>query len=206
MFARSGEYIEQLEKELGRENALAVPTDVSDPKQVADGFAAARRVFGPIDILIHHASRSAWKGLLELNPDDFESSWRVSAYGGYLCALEAVPDMLQNGGGTILFTGATSSVRGRGGALDFSSAKFAVRGLAQSLAQELWPKGIHVAHLIIDGVIDTPTVRERFAPASDEPLIDPAAMAESYWALVKQPKSAWTLELDLRPMKEAFFV
>jgi NAD(P)-dependent dehydrogenase (short-subunit alcohol dehydrogenase family) len=206
MFARSADYIQQLERELGRENALAVPVDVADSKQVSQGFGRVREVFGMVDILVHHASHSAWRGLLELTPEQFERAWRISAYGGYLCAQEAVPDMIQRGGGTILFTGATSSIRGRGGALDFSSAKFAVRGLAQSLAVELWPKGIHVAHIIVDGVIDTPGVRERFAPGPDEPLIDPDAMAESYWMLVKQPKSAWSLELDLRPMNEAFFV
>lgn len=206
MFARSGDYIQQLERELGRENALAVPADVADAKEVSNGFMRVREAFGPIDILVHHASGSAWKGLFDLSPEEFEWAWQVSAYGGYLCAREAALDMVQTGGGTILFTGATSSIRGRGGALDFSSAKFAVRGLAQSLAVELWPKGIHVAHIIVDGVIDTPAVRERFAPGPDEPVIDPDAMAGAYWMLVKQPKSAWSWELDLRPMKEAFFV
>lgn len=208
MFARSADYLHVLEKEIrGRnEAALAVPTDITDPKQVAEGFGRVREAFGPVDIFIHHASRAVWKGLLELEPSEMETAWRVSVYGGFLCAREAVPDMLQNGGGAILFTGATSSVRGRGGALEFSSAKFAVRGMAESLARELWPKGIHVAHIIVDGVIDTPFVRERYQPGPDEPLLDPDAMAESYWALANQPKSAWTLELDLRPFNEEFFV
>jgi NAD(P)-dependent dehydrogenase (short-subunit alcohol dehydrogenase family) len=206
MFARSAEYLRHLEQELGSQNVLAVQADVTDPKQVSEGFGRVREVFGPVDLFVHHASRSVWKGLLGLMPEEFESAWRVAAYGGYLCAREAVRDMLQKGGGTLLFTGATSSIRGRGGALDFSSAKFAVRGLAESLAREFWPKGIHVAHLVIDGVIDTLAVRRELNPAPEEPLIDPDEMAESYWMLVKQPKSAWSFEIDLRPMNEAFFV
>lgn len=208
MFARSAGYLRQLEKEIrGRnEAALAVPIDITDPKQVAEGFGRVREAFGPVDILINHASRAVWKGVLELTPQEFEQAWRVSAYGALLCTREAVPDMLRNGGGAILFTGATSSIRGRGGALEFSSAKFAVRGMADSLARELWPKGIHVAHIIVDGVIDTPAVRERYRPAPDEPLLDPDVIAESYWTLANQPKSAWTLELDLRPFNEEFFV
>ena len=113
--------------------------------------------------------------------------------------------MLNRGAGAIVFTGATSSVRGRGGAVAFSSAKFAVRGLVQSMAVELWPKGIHVAHVIIDGVIDTPQVRKNFKPSTKEPLLQPDAIADAYWDLIKQDRSAWSLEIDLRPHKEAFF-
>jgi NAD(P)-dependent dehydrogenase (short-subunit alcohol dehydrogenase family) len=137
-------------------------------------------------------------------------------FGAFLCAREAVPDMLGlatgrvrptggRGVGAIIFTGATSSVRGRGGAVAFSSAKFAVRGLAQSLAVELWPKGIHVAHVVIDGVIDTPKVRRTYKSSDKEPLLKPEAIADSYWNLIQQERSAWSLEIDLRPNKEAFF-
>jgi NAD(P)-dependent dehydrogenase (short-subunit alcohol dehydrogenase family) len=112
---------------------------------------------------------------------------------------------LGSGTGAIIFTGATSSVRGRGGAVAFSSAKFAVRGMAQSLAVELWPKGIHVAHVIVDGVIDTPEVRKRYKPDAKEPLLKPEAIAEAYWNLSQQDRSAWTLEIDLRPNNEAFY-
>ncbi|MGH7232644.1 MAG: SDR family NAD(P)-dependent oxidoreductase, partial [Nitrospiraceae bacterium] len=108
--------------------------------------------------------------------------------------------------GAMIFTGATSSVRGRGGALDFSSAKFAVRGLAESLARELWPKGIHVAHVVIDGVIETPEVRRKLSPAPNEPLLNPDAIAETYWNVVTQERTSWTLELDVRPFNEDFFV
>ncbi|MGH7228745.1 MAG: SDR family NAD(P)-dependent oxidoreductase [Nitrospiraceae bacterium] len=208
LFARSADYLLELEKAIKKENgaALAVPADLTDPEQVAKGFRRLREAFGPVEVLIHNASRAAWKGLLELTPSEFEQAWRISAYGGFLCAREAVPDMVRKGRGAILFTGATSSVRGRGGALDFSSAKFAVRGLAESLARELWPKGIHVAHVIVDGAIETPEVRRHLALAPNEPLLNPDAMAEAYWNLVTQPQSAWTLEIDLRPFNEEFFV
>ncbi len=204
MFARSSRFIRQLAQEL-EPYALAVPADVSDAKQLAAGFQEVRRHLGSVEILIAHASGSVGKGLLKTTSDQFEQSWRVAVLGAFLCAREAVGDMLKRGAGTMIFTGATSSVRGRGGAVAFSSAKFAVRGLAQSLVVELWPKGIHVAHVIIDGVIDTPKVRGTYKSSDNEPLLKPEAIADSYWNLIQQDRSAWTLEIDLRPDKEAFF-
>ena len=204
MFARSPGFIGKLADELGP-NALAVPADVSDAKEVAAGFRKVRQQIGPVDILIAHASGSVGEGLTKTTPDQFEQSWRIAVLGAFLCAREAVPDMLKRRVGAIIFTGATSSVRGRGGAVAFSSAKFAVRGLAQSLAVELWPRGIHVAHVIIDGVIDTPKVREAYKLSDKEPLLKPEAIADSYWNLIQQERSAWSLEIDLRPNKEAFF-
>ena len=134
---------------------------------------------GPLEILIAHASGSLGGHLEKTSPEQFERSWRTAAFGAFLCAREAVSDMLKlataspscggRDAGAMLFTGATSSVRGRGGAVAFCSAKFAVRGLAQSLAVELWPKGIHVAHVIIDGVIDTRKVRKTYKPSAKTP-------------------------------------
>jgi NAD(P)-dependent dehydrogenase (short-subunit alcohol dehydrogenase family) len=164
-----------------------------------------RQQIGPVEILLAHASGSVGEGLLKTSPDQFEQSWRTAGFSAFLCAREAVPDMLKHRAGAIIFTGATSSVRGRGGAVAFSSAKFAVRGLAQSLAVELWPRGIHVAHVIIDGVIDTPKVRKTYRLSDKEPLLKPEAIADSYWNLIQQERSAWSLEIDLRPNKEAFF-
>jgi NAD(P)-dependent dehydrogenase (short-subunit alcohol dehydrogenase family) len=215
MFARSSKFIGRLANDLGTQ-VLAVPTDVSDAKQVAAGFREVQQQFGPVEILVAHASGSVGEGLLKTTPSQFEQAWRIAALGAFLCAREAVPDMLKlatgrvrptggRGAGTIIFTGATSSMRGRGGAIAFSSAKFAVRGLAQSLAVELWPKGIHVAHVIIDGVIDRPKVRGTYKPSAKEPLLKPEAIADSYWDLIQQDRSAWSLEIDLRPNKEAFF-
>ena len=204
MFARSPEFIGKLAAEIGTD-VLAVSTDVSDAKQVAAGFRKVRQQLGPVEILIAHASGSVGESLMKTTPDQFERSWRVAVLGGFLCAREAVPDMFKRRKGAIIFTGATSSVRGRGGAVAFSSAKFAVRGLAQSLAVELWPKGIHVAHVIIDGVIDTPNVRKTYRASAKEPLLKPEAIADAYWNLIEQDRSAWSLEIDLRPDREAFF-
>jgi NAD(P)-dependent dehydrogenase (short-subunit alcohol dehydrogenase family) len=204
MFARSADFIGKLAAEIGTD-ALAVPTDISDAKQVAAGFRKMRRQLGPVEILIAHASGSVGEGIMKTTPVQFEQSWRIAVMGAFLCAREAVPDMLKRQRGAIVFTGATSSVRGRGGAVAFSSAKFAVRGLAESLAVELWPRGIHVAHVVIDGVIDTPKVRRRYKPSAREPLLKPEAIADSYWNLIQQDRSAWSLEIDLRPEREAFF-
>src|SRR5947207_9757668 len=204
MLARSPAFIGNLATEIGRD-ALAIPTDISNPKQVAAAFRNVRQQLGPVEILIANASGSIGKGLMETTPEQFEQSWRTGDCGAFLCSSEAVLDMVERGAGAHIFPGATSSVRGRGGAVAFSSAKFAVRGLAQSLAVELWPKGIHVAHVVIDGVIDTRKVRRTYKPSAREPLLKPEAIADSYWDLIQQERSAWSLEIDLRPNKETFF-
>lgn len=204
MFARSPEFIGKLAAEIGR-TALPIPTDISDSKQVAAAFFKVRQQLGPVEILIANASASVGEGLMKTTPEQFERSWRIGVCGAFLCAREALLDMLERGAGAMIFTGATSSVRGRGGAVAFSSAKFAVRGLAQSLAVEFWPKSIHVAHVIIDGVIETPEVHKRRKTSVNEPWLKPEAIADGYWNLIQQDRSAWTLEIDLRPNKEAFF-
>ena len=123
LFARSDEYLEDLADDLG-DDALAVPTDITDPDQVKAGFEAVRDAFGPVDVLVNHASGGAWRGLRDISPDEFEGVWRTAAYGALLCSQEAVEDMLAGDGGTIIFTGATSAVRGREGAIGFSAAKY----------------------------------------------------------------------------------
>ena len=151
LLARTPAYIDTLAAELREAGAtsLALPTDITDPHQIAGSFSAVRETLGPVDILVNHAGNAAWGNFSDLTPDAFEHSWRVCAMGAFLCAQEAAPDMAAQGGGTILFTGATSAIRGRAGAIAFSSAKFAVRGLAWALAREVGPKGIHVAHIIV---------------------------------------------------------
>ncbi|MDS0475462.1 SDR family NAD(P)-dependent oxidoreductase [Natrinema sp. 1APR25-10V2] len=203
LFARSDDYLEELSADLG-DDAVAVPTDVTDPAQVEAGFEAVRDAFGPVDVLVNHASGGSWSGLRDISLEEFERAWRTSAYGALLCSREAVDDMLAGDGGTVVFTGATSAVRGRGGAIGFSAAKFAVRGMAESMARELGPEGIHVAHVVIDGGIATPSVRESQPDRDEDEFLDPDAIADSYWHLVEQDRSAWTLELDLRPHVEEF--
>ncbi|MGI9115648.1 MAG: SDR family NAD(P)-dependent oxidoreductase, partial [Chthoniobacterales bacterium] len=150
LVARTAEFIDQLTRELSSAGGRAggFVADVSQPKQVTKVIAKVRAEFGPISVLVHNASSSSGNGLLGTSAEQFEEAWRVAALGAFICARETAPDMIAAGTGVMIFTGATSSVRG-GGWLAFSSAKFALRGLAQSLARELWPRGIHVAHVIV---------------------------------------------------------
>ncbi len=206
LLARSSGFINSLAQQLreaGRDS-LAIAADVTDPAQVGDAFARVREELGEVDVLINHAGNAAWGDFDRLTAAEFERSWRVCALGSFLCSKEAAGPMAARGSGAILFTGATSSIRGRAGALAFSSAKFAVRGLAWSLARELWPQGVHVAHVIIDGLLDTPQLREAGVDA-DEPVMDTDAVAETYWNLANQKPGAWAFEIDLRAHREDFF-
>lgn len=207
LLSRSSAYSINLSKRLEGTgiSAIPIPTDITDAGQVTDSFAKIREELGVPDILINHAGNAAWGNLSELTAEAFENSWRVCTLGAFLCVKQVVPGMIEKGEGTILFSGATSAVRGRSGAIAFSSAKFAMRGLASSLAREVGPQGIHVAHVIIDGIIDSPNLRERYKLSESEPLLKPDAIAETYWALVQQERSAWSFEVDVRPHNEEFF-
>jgi NAD(P)-dependent dehydrogenase (short-subunit alcohol dehydrogenase family) len=182
MFARSEEYLADLESDLRDDgaDALAASTDIMRPDDVESSFDEVRSELGSVDVPINNAGNYLRGGLLDISPDDFERMWRVAAYGSFLCSQEAVPDMLENSSGTVIFTGATSAVRGSADGLAFGAAKFAVRGMTESMARDLGPDGIHVSHVIIDGMIDMPTVRENFPDMDDEELLDPDAIANSY--------------------------
>jgi NAD(P)-dependent dehydrogenase (short-subunit alcohol dehydrogenase family) len=207
LLARSPEFIQELADELRqkRAKALAIPTDIGRGDQVCAAFRSIREQLGPVDLLINNASASGPFGqsFLEISPESFTDGWQVGVLGAFLCSQAVVPEMLKKGTGCILFTGATSSVRGA--AITFSSAKFGLRGFAQGLARQLWPRGVHVAHIVIDGVIREQEIELGRKDDGAELLMNPAAIAEAYWALVKQDRSAWTLELDLRPDREKFF-
>lgn len=202
LFARSSGVIEELADELESTPGagLAVPTDVADPAAVRAGFERVRAAFGPVDVLVNHAASAVWSGIRDITPAEFERALRVGALGGLYCSQAALPDM--DDGGTIIFTGATSALRGREGAVGFSAAKFAVRGMAESMARELGPDGIHVAHVVIDGQILIPSMDR--GERGEEEFLDPDAIADAYLHLVEQDRSAWTLELDLRPHVESF--
>lgn len=202
LVARHPSFIEELAREISEAGgkAVALVADVSRPAEVQAAVKRLRSELGPIGTLLHNASSSAGEGLRGTTVADFESSWRIATLGGFVCAQETAPDMIAAGEGVMLFTGATSSVRG-GGWLAFSSAKFALRGLVQALGRELWPQGVHVAHVVVDGIIGPAGA----AIGASEPKLDPDHMAEAYWHLASQPRSAWTLELDLRPAREKFF-
>ena len=207
LLSRSSAYIKNLSTRLAKSGrtVIPIPTDITEPEQVDNSFERIREELGDPDILVNHAGNAAWGSFANLTPEAFEGAWRVCTLGGFLCSKQVTPGMLKKGGGSILFTGATSAVRGRADAIAFSSAKFATRGLASALAREVGPYGIHVAHVIIDGVIDTPGVRQRYKLSENEPLLEPDAIADTYWALIQQERSAWTFEVDVRPHNEEFF-
>ena len=207
LLSRSSAYIKNLSTRLAKSGrtVIPIPTDITEPEQVDNSFDRIRAELGDPDILVNHAGNAAWGSFANLTPEAFEGAWRVCTLGGFLCSKQVTPGMLKKGGGSIVFTGATSAVRGRADAIAFSSAKFATRGLASALAREVGPYGIHVAHVIIDGVIDTPGVRQRYKLSENEPLLKPDAIADTYWALIQQERSAWTFEVDVRPHNEEFF-
>ncbi len=204
LLARSGDYLADLAADLGDTagDAVAVECDLADPDDIAAAFDDVREAFGPVDVLVNHASAAPWKGLEAVSDAEFQRALDVGPHAALHCSQEAAADMRESeGDGTIIFTGATTSVRGRENAIGFSAAKFACRGMAESMARELGPAGIHVAHVVIDGQILPP---DGPGGRPDEEFLDPDAIAESYWHLVEQDRSAWTLELDLRPHVEDF--
>ncbi|WP_256300821.1 SDR family NAD(P)-dependent oxidoreductase [Haloarchaeobius salinus] len=187
LFARSAAFIEELAADLPEPGAgLAVQTDLASVEQIRDGFETVRDQFGPVDILVNHASAASWKGLMESSVEEFERPWKVNGRGAFVCSQEAVGDMVDTGGGTVIFTGATSAVRSLGGTVGFTAAKFAARGMAMDMAQEFGPEGVHVAHVVIDGQIDGPGAREQAPDRDGDTFLDPDRMAETYWHLVEQ--------------------
>jgi len=194
LLARSEAYLDGLATRLDEQTAgkaLAVPTDLATDIEAA--FAETREAFGDVDVLVNHASAASWDGLLEQSTDDFRRAMAVGPEAAFRCSQEAVSDMLDGDGGTVIFTGATTSVRGRAGSVGFSAAKFACRGLAQSMAQELGSEGVHVAHVVLDGVIRPPEGVEDDA----ESYLDPDAIAERYWTLVEQSTDTMDFEVHL---------
>lgn len=163
---------------------------------------------GDLELVVYNVGNNAAVPLLDLTAGDFETFWRQNAFGGFLVGREAVRRMLPKGKGTLLFTGATASLRARPPFTGFASAKAALRAVAQGLAREFGPQGIHVAHVVIDGVIDGAYAREKFPDfvraKGEDGLIDPGAIADVFLSLHWQPRSAWTHELDLRPFNETF--
>ncbi len=201
LFARTRSRIEALADDLDETEGrgLAVPTDLADPGNIEAGIATVRAEFGGVDVLVYNASAAPWKGTAEIGLDELDRALDVGVRGFVACVKSARADMREEGG-TVIVTGATTSVRGREGAVGFSAAKFGARGVAESMARELGPQGVHVAHVVIDGGIRPPD-REVDDP---EAYLDPDAIAGAYWDLVEQDRSAWTLELDLRPHVEEF--
>jgi NAD(P)-dependent dehydrogenase (short-subunit alcohol dehydrogenase family) len=176
--------------------------DAADFASVADLFRAADDQFGVADVVVYNAGARLRGATLELDPDAVKRALEVTAFGGFLVAQQALRRMLEAGAGTLLFTGASASVKGYAGSAPFAMGKFALRGLAESLAREFHPQNIHIAHVVIDGALRNPG---RSAPAdAPDSLLDPDAVAETYVQLVRQPRSAWTVEQAVRPWVERF--
>ncbi|HLW69346.1 MAG TPA: SDR family NAD(P)-dependent oxidoreductase [Candidatus Binataceae bacterium] len=206
LIARNGDYLRSLGDELRAAggDALEAPADVGDASAVAAAFATIRERLGDPDLLLYNAGSGTWGTIAEITPAQYEADWRVNAFGAFLCAKEVAPAMIKRGAGAMLFTGATAGVKAGAKSVSFGPAKFAMRGLAQSLARDLGPRGIHVVWINVDGAIAIPRVRERYPQMKDEDMLKPDAIAETYWHLAHQDRSAWTMELEVRPFKEKF--
>lgn len=203
--ARSAGTIQGLAEEIAGAGgtALALPYDVGDEAAVEAALQAVEQRLGPIGVLVYNAGGAARGGMAELTAEEFAAAWRVGPFGAFLHARRLLPRMAERGGGVVLFTGATSSVHPPARSPAFGSAKFGLRGLALSISREWSPRGVHVAHVLVDGVIRTPRSREYLGEG--EAALQPADMAEAYYQLAIQPRSAWTFELDLRPCGDDYF-
>ncbi|HEY9802746.1 MAG TPA: SDR family NAD(P)-dependent oxidoreductase [Leptolyngbyaceae cyanobacterium] len=189
----------QLSSEIG---AVSFAADATKPEEVKQLFIDVEHKLGSPNVVVYNPSWRVRGPLIELNLEDVAKTWEVSAFGGFLVAQEAAKRMLQQGGGAIFFTGASASVKGYPQSAPFAMGKFALRGLAQSIARELAPQNIHVAHFVIDGAIRS---LSRLDPADNpDSNLDPDAIAQTYLNILRQPRSAWTWEVELRPWVERF--
>jgi NAD(P)-dependent dehydrogenase (short-subunit alcohol dehydrogenase family) len=183
----------------------------SDARKEDDVVALVERIereVAPIDVAVYNIGANVRFDVTDTTERVYRKVWEMGALGGFLMGREVAKAMLKRGHGTIIFTGATASLRGGAGFSAFAGAKHALRALAQSMARELGPKGIHVAHVVIDGAIDTAFIAEnfpaRYALKDQDGILSPMAIAENYWTLHRQHRSAWTHELDLRPWMETW--
>jgi len=197
--ARRAAELEPLAKEVG---GKAFACDASKRSDVTKLFTDVEAALGPTDVVVYNASYRTRGPFVELDPEEVAKSLTVSAFAGFLVAQEAAKRMLPRGNGAILFTGASASVKGYAQSAPFAMGKFALRGLAQSMARELSPQGIHVAHFVIDGGIRS--ARRVEAPDRPDSMLDPDAIAQNYLNLLRQDRSAWAWEIELRPWVERF--
>jgi NAD(P)-dependent dehydrogenase (short-subunit alcohol dehydrogenase family) len=178
--------------------------DATSPGEVAKLFDQAERALGRPSLVVFNVGAYQRATVSETDPAEFERCWRVGCFSGFLVGREAAQRMIAAGQGTIIFTGATASLRGGAGFVNLASPKFGLRAVAQSMARELGPKGVHVAHVIIDGQIRSPRYEQRLEERGPDSLLEPDEIARTYLMLHRQQRSAWTFELDLRPWVERF--
>lgn len=188
--------------------AVAMPCDARDEEAMIALFDSIESDIGPIEVSVFNVGANVRFSILEMTSRVYRKIWEMAAFAGFLTGRESAKRMVERGHGSIIFTGATASMRGSDGFAAFASAKFALRALAQSMARELGAKNIHVAHVVIDGMIDSGFIREWLDNFDEmkqgEKLLDPDDIAQNYVMLHNQPRSAWTHELDVRPFAEKF--
>jgi NAD(P)-dependent dehydrogenase (short-subunit alcohol dehydrogenase family) len=209
LFAKHGLQVAMASRDPDKLQKLAEETagvtfacEATEPEEVAALFEVVIATQGVPDIVVYNASARARGPVTDLIPEEVARAISVSAFGGFLVAQQAARHMVARGSGAILLTGASASVKGYPNSSAFAMGKFALRGLAQSMARELSPKGVHVAHFVIDGGIRSPVRPD----PNDNPdsMLNPDAIAETYWYVANQPRSAWTWEVELRPWVEKF--
>ena len=207
---RSIDKVNMLAEEINNNGSWAkgYGVDARDEDSIKDFFDEVENNVAPIDVVIFNPGANVFFPIEETTSRVFKKVWEMAAFAGFLTGKEAAKYMKKRNEGSIFFTGATASMRGSSGFSAFSSAKFALRAVSQSMARELGPEGIHVAHFVIDGAIDTAFIKETFpdvyALKEKDGILQPEAIAEAYWSVHSQHRSAWTHELDLRPYMEKF--
>ena len=202
MIARSATLMDDLKAELGE--ARSYQCDVSDTGQIAATFDLITADLGPVDVLVWNAGKGVWGSVDDVALDAFETAWRTNTLGAFAAVQAVAPGMKARCSGSILFIGATASRRGGAKTVAFASAKAAQRSLAESLARHLWPLGIHVALVIVDGIVDEPLMRAKLTDKPDDFFVQPEDIADTLVSLTRQRRSAWSFEVEARPFGEAW--
>ncbi len=202
LLARGSAVSSQLAGELP--DAGAFECDVGDAASIERSFSAIRQDMGAVETLIYNAGSAPWGSVEEVSAADFEMGWRINALGAFLAAQKVIPAMKEAGHGNIVFIGATASRRGGAKSVAFAAGKAAQRSLAESMARHLWPAGIHVSLIIVDGVIDLERTRQRMPDKPDEFFLQASDIAETVWQTTRQNRSAWSFEVEARPFGETW--
>lgn len=200
MLARSEDYLRQLEQSIN--GARAFVCDMMAPEQITSVLADIESELGPVSVMLYNAGGGVFKSVEEASLEEFEANWRLNVRGLVAATKAVLPQLRQHDTASIIVTSASAATRGRANTAPFASAKAAQRSLAQSLARQLGPEKIHVANVVIDGVVDLPRTREWLADKPDDFFVQPSAVADAVWNLSQQDPSAWTFELDIRPFGE----
>jgi len=202
LLARSEPRLREFEADLA--GSLALPCDIADPAALDAALARCRRELGEPEIVVHNAARGSWGGFMDIDPADMEANFRVNTMSLLFLARAVAPAMIERGRGSIIVTGNTSAWRGKPDFSGFAPTKAAKRILAEAIARELGPKGIHVAYVVIDAIIDLRWTRRRHPDLPDNRFAKPEAIAESIYQLAHQDRSAWSFNVELRPFAEVW--